>query len=305
MKITVVGAGGSVGSAAAFNVAAQRLADEMVLIDYKDNLAKQHALDLSTAVSARGVKVIAGCYADLEGSDIVINAAGVPQGMIKDRMELLPKNTDLMRSIAQEIKQYCPKAIIITATNPADAMNYAIFRAGGFDRNQVLGYSINDSYRFREFIAKAYDVEVNRVDGYCIGEHGSSQVLVFSSAAIDGKPVAVSEEIKTDIYSEVPLILKRFEELQAGRTAGWTCAIGFEEMIRAIIEDSGKVIPCSSVVDGEYGYKGLSMSVPSVLGRGGIREIKELGLAPDEQEKLTASAGILQNAASMVDQILG
>jgi malate dehydrogenase len=304
MKISVIGAGGSVGSPAAFYLATQKLADEFVLIDYAENLAKQHAMDLGTAVSVKDVVVRAGGYEDMAGSDIVIIAAGVPQGMIKDRMELLPKNAELMKQFALSIKKYCPDAIIMTVTNPADPMNYAIYLAGGFDRRQVIGYTINDTYRYREFLAKAYDVAVKRVGGFVIGEHGSSQVLLFSTAEIDGKPVVVSEETKKQIYAEVPLILKRFEELKAGRTAGWTCAVGFETMVRAVVQNTGQLMPCSVVLDGEYGQKGFSMSVPTYLGRGGIQGVKEFALAPDEQEKFKITTGVLSKAAKLVAEQL-
>lgn len=300
MKISIIGAGGSVGSPAAFYLAVQKLADEFVLIDYAENLAKQHAMDISTAVSAKGVKVRAGSYEDMKGSDIVLIAAGVPQGLIKDRMELLPKNAGLMKQFAEQVKRYCPNAIIMTATNPADPMNYAIYLAGGFDRRQVIGYSINDTFRYREFLARAFEVAVARVGGYVIGEHGSSQVLLFSTAEIDGKPVTVSEEIKRSIYAEVPLILKRFEELKAGRTAGWTCAVGFDTMVRAVCGDKETIVPCSVVLDGEYGQKGFSMSVPARLGRKGIQGVKEFKLAADEKEKFEITTAVLQQAAKTV-----
>jgi malate dehydrogenase len=304
MKISIIGAGGSVGSPAAFYLAVQKLADEFVLIDYAENLARQHAMDLSTAVSAKGVKVRAGSYEDMKGSNIVLITAGVPQGLIKDRMELLPKNAGLMKQFADHIKKYCPNAIIMTATNPADPMNYAIFLSGGFDRRQVIGYSINDTFRFREFLAKAYEVEVSRIGGYVIGEHGSSQVLLFSTAQIDGKPVTVSQAIKQNIYAEVPLILKRFEELKAGRTAGWTCAVGFDTMVRAVIGDTDAIVPCSVVLDGEYGQKGFSMSVPAILGRKGIKGVKEFDLADDEKEKFQITTDILKKAAKIVEDHL-
>lgn len=304
MKITIIGAGGSVGSPAAFYLASQKLADEFVLIDYAENLAKQHAMDMGTAVSVRDVLVRAGGYADMSGSDIVIIAAGVPQGLIKDRMELLPKNAELMKQFADQIKKHCPDAIIMTVTNPADPMNYAVYLASGLDRKQIIGYTINDTYRFREFLARAYNVTVKQVGGFCIGEHGSSQVLLFSTAMIDGKPVAVSEDVKKDIYGEVPLILKRFEEFKAGRTAGWTCAIGFETMVRAVVENTGQLLPCSVVMDGEYGQKGFSMSVPTYLGRDGIQGVKEFELAPDEQEKFKITTDILSKAAKLVEDQL-
>ena len=304
MKIAIIGASGSVGSPAAFYLATQKLADELVLMGHSANRSQQHAMDMSTAFSMTDVVVRAGGYPDLAGSDIVIIAAGVPQGLIKDRMELLPRNAELMKEFAGQIKKYCPDAIIMTATNPADPMNYAVYLAGRFDRRQVIGYTVNDTYRFREFIARAYDVTVKQVGGFVIGEHGSSQVLLFSTAMIDGKPVTVSEETKASIYAEVPLILKRFEELKAGRTAGWTCAIGFETMVRAVVRNTGQLFPCSVVLDGEYGQKNFSMSVPAYIGRDGIQGIKEFELAPDEQEKFEITTAVLGKAARLVeDQI--
>ena len=104
-------------------------------------------------------------------------------------------------------------------------------------------YSINDTFRFREFLARAYNVKVSKVDGTVIGEHGSTQVLLFSTASINGEKIIVSEEIKTKIRAEIPNILKRLEELQSGRTAGWTCAIGLEKIVRAVWRTQGKLFP--------------------------------------------------------------
>ncbi len=303
MKITVIGAAGSVGAPAVFYLAAKGLADEILMIGGKrQNVLKQHAMDISTAVSAKNIVIRAGDYGDMAGSDIVINAAGAPQGLIADRMEMLPKNIELIKQIAAQVERYCPDAFVITATNPVDPLNYAMYLAGGFDRRKVIGYSINDSFRFREMLASAYSVKVSQVDGVVIGEHGSTQVLLFSTATIDGEKVTVDETTKADIRSEVPNILKRYEAFQAGRTAGWTCAVGLEIISRAIVENSGAVIPCSVVLDGEYGLKGLSMSVPVKLGKDGVAEILEYELAADEQEGLKKTVETLKSAARIVDQ---
>lgn len=303
MKITVVGAAGSVGAPAVFYLAAKGLADEILMIGGKrQNVLQQHAMDISTAVSAKDIVIRAGDYGDMGGSDIVINAAGAPQGLIADRMEMLPKNIELIKQIADQIKRYCPDAFVITATNPVDPLNYAMYRAGDFDRRKLIGYSINDSFRFREMLAAAYGAKVSQVDGLVIGEHGSTQVLLFSTAAIDGQKVNVDEKIKADIRSEVPNILKRYEAFKAGRTAGWTCAIGLEIITRAVAQDSGAVIPCSVVLDGEYGLNGLSMSVPVKLGKNGVAEILEYELAADEQEGLKKTVETLKTAARIVDQ---
>jgi malate/lactate dehydrogenase len=305
MKIAIIGAAGSVGSPAAFYIAAQGLADEILMIGgKKQNVLKQHAMDLSTAVSALDIKVRAGGYEDLPGSDIVINTAGVAQGLIKDRMEVLPKNIPLVKSIAEQIKQHCPEAIVITATNPVGPLNYTTYLAGGFQRKQLIGYSINDSFRLREMIARAYNVKVSQVEGMVIGEHGPTQVLLFSSVKIDGEPVTVSEKTKQSIRAEVPNILKRYEEFQAGRTAGWTCAIGLAAFVRAIVHDTGEILPCSLLLDGEYGQKNLSMSVPARIGREGVKEILKWDLAPDEVEGLKISTDKLKATMKLVEEQL-
>jgi malate/lactate dehydrogenase len=248
MKITIIGAAGSVGAPAAFYLAAQGLADEIVMIGgKKQNVLKQHAMDISTAVSSLGVKVRPGDYTDMGGSDIVINTAGVPQGLINDRMEMLPKNIPLIQGIAGKIKKYCRDAVVITATNPVDPLNYATYKWADLDRKKLIGYSINDSFRFREMLAAELRVKPAQVDGVVIGEHGSTQVLLFSSAKVDGQPVSLDETTKQRIRAEVPNILKRYEQLQAGRTAGWTCAIGLAQIVRAVAGDTGAVVPCSVV----------------------------------------------------------
>lgn len=305
MKVTVIGAAGSVGAPAAFYIGASGLVDELVLIDMRPNVVQQHAMDMSTAMSDLGVRVKAGVHEDLAGSDVVINAAGVPQGLIADRMEMLPKNIPLVRDVALAVKNYCPRAFVITATNPIDPLNYCTWRAAGFDRRQVIGYSRNDSTRFREIIGRLKGVETARVQATVIGEHGSTQVPLFSSARIDGAPASFTEFEKQSVRVEIPLILKHYEELQAGRTAGWTSALGLAAITRAVLQDTGEVFPCSVVLDGEYGQSGMSLSVPVKLGWGGVQEIEQWELAPDEQEGFKRTAATMAAAARLVDEVLG
>ena len=213
---------------------------------------------------------------------------------------MLPKNVELIRAIAGHVKNYCPEAFVITATNPVDPLNYATYKSAGLDRRQLIGYSINDSFRFREMLAAELNVRTGQVDGVVIGEHGSTQVLLFSSATVDGRPVSIGEDIKKRIRAQVPNILKRYEELQAGRTAGWTCAIGLARIVRAMTEETGEVLPCSVVLDGEYGQHDLSMSVPVILSRSGVKEILEYDLAPDEREGLETTVNTLKRAKKVV-----
>jgi malate dehydrogenase len=304
MKVSIIGAAGSVGAPVAFYLAASGLADTIVMIDVRTNLVKQHAMDIGTAASARDVRVTDGDYDDLAGSDIVINTAGAPQGLIVDRMEMLPKNIPMICDIAFQIKRHCPDAIVLTVTNPVDPLNYAACRTGGFDRRQLIGYTLNDSFRFREMVAQAKGVPVSSVQATVIGEHGSSQVLLFSSVRIDGHPVYFSEDEKQGIRAQIPLILKRYEELKTGRTAGWTTAIGMASLVRAIAQDSGEIFPCSVLLDGEYGQKDLSVSVPVGIGRDGVQKILELDLLPDEQAGLARCVDMLKDAARVVNETM-
>ncbi|MCL5735970.1 MAG: hypothetical protein M1274_10365 [Actinobacteria bacterium] len=304
MKVSVIGAAGSVGAPAAFYIAASGLVDEMVLIDVRPNVVQQHAMDMSTAVSALDISVKAGDFPDMAGSDVIINAAGVPQGLIADRMEMLPKNIPLVRETAFKINEFCPTAVVITATNPVDPLNYAMKLAGRFERSRILGYSINDSFRFRELVAGTKGVKVSQVQATVVGEHGSTQAPLFSSVRIDGKAVPFSDEEKRNILGEIPNILRRYEELQSGRTAGWTCAVGLAKLVRAIRDDSGEIFPCSVVLAGEYGQHDVSMSVPVKLGRTGVKEIVEWTLEPDEQAAFERSAAALGAAARIVDEAL-
>jgi len=304
MKVTVIGAAGSVGGPAAFYIGASGLAEEIVLLDVRENVAQQHAMDMSTAFSALEVRVKAGSYEDMAGSDLIINAAGAPQGLIKDRMEMLPKNIPIIRDIARQVRHYAPNAFVITATNPVDPMNYALWKSGGFDRRQTVGYSLNDSLRFREMVAQLKGARVRDIEATVIGEHGSTQVPLFSCVKIKGQPVEFTPQEKDWVKAEIPNILRRYEELQAGRTAGWTCAMGLAALARAIRDDTGEVFPCSVVLQGEWGLSGLSMSVPVRLGRNGVKELLEWKIAPDEQAALERTAAVLWSAARRVDEEL-
>jgi malate/lactate dehydrogenase len=194
--------------------------------------------------------------------------------------------------------------VVITATNPVDPLNYAMFRYTGFDHRKIIGYSTNDSIRFRMMVAQALGHEAADVEGMVIGEHGESQVLLFSTVKVKGKQVTLDNAAKQKIRSKIPEILRRYEELKTGRTAGVTSAAGMKDVVEAIVNNTHEVIPCSAILYGEYGLHNLSMGVPAVLGSGGIHEIIPLELAPDEQPYLTATLDVLKPAMRQVDNYL-
>ncbi len=305
MKVSIIGAAGTVGSCTAFAIAVRGLADELVMLDLNRNLLMSHVIDISHAAPGlQNIVVKAGNEEDLFGSDIVIMAAGVPWRYISSRMELLKDNVPIIQDTAKKIKRFCPDAVVITATNPVDPLNYAMQLSSGLDRKRLIGYGYNDTIRFRIMAAKALGVTPREVDGTVIGEHGEHQVLLFSSLQVNGEHVHVSEDVKQNIKQEIPRILRSYESLGTGRTAGWTSAVGLANMVLAITRDTGEVFPCSVVLDGEYGHRGLSIGVPVILGRGGVKQILEWKLAPDEQMELEQAISTLKAAAHSVEEIL-
>jgi malate dehydrogenase len=305
-KVSIIGAAGTLGSCAAYAVATQGLCDELVLFDINRNLLKCHALDLETAVtSIQNVTVRAAVSdEDLVDSHIVIVAAGAPWRFIESRMELLKDSLPIITEVAHKIKTHCPQAVVISATNPVDPLNYAMVLLSGLDRKRFIGYSLNDSYRFRMMAARKLKVESTSVEGFTMGEHGPHQVMLFSTLRVDGKPVNMDEEEKQEIRDAVPKALQAYESLGTGRTTGWTSAVGLSDIVSAVINDQGQVHPASVVLNGEYGVRDLSASVPVRLGKGGVQEFVELGLLPEEKRQVQDSLSYLKQACQSVEDLI-
>jgi malate dehydrogenase len=307
LKICIVGAAGTIGSFAAFEIAIQRIVDELVLIDdYSKDKLEGYLADLSTAVAGLDVQVRTGGYPDMRGADIVVTAAGSAK-VIKSRTEVLPQNLPIIKDLASKIKEYCHHAIVITATNPVDLLNYALFLASGLDRKQCLGYSLNDSVRFRMFLAEALHVKSSQIEAIVIGEHGLSQVPLFSSVRVKGQPVMVGLDAKRHVLQQIAALPAELETQIAliGRTQGWATSVGLSAMCQAIRKDSGEIIPTSVVLEGEYGYKALSLSVPVAIGKDGLHHIEELKLEPEEQKGLKNSVNTLRSNMEYVEQFTG
>jgi len=309
MKITIIGAGGCVGSSTAYTIALQGLADEIIMIGGRQQtLLKQHALDIDNVAAVQDITVKAGSYEDMTGSDIVINAAGVQQEVDLTPEEKTGRNLAIVKEFTGKIEEYCPGAIVITATNPIGNINYGTYlMSSSRDRRKFIGFALNDSIRFRKMLSRSLGRETSQIDGTVIGDHGPAQVLLFSSVRVDGRPFQVSEDIRKEILEQIPDIFPNLDNLrrETGRTAGWTTAAGLAVMCRAIVEDTGEMIPCSAVLDGEYGYRGLSMTVPLTLGREGIREFQEWELSPDERARLENSMEKLKAGMRHVEEYVG
>jgi malate dehydrogenase len=287
-KVGIIGAAGTLGSCSAFEIAIQGLADELILIPgSREDIVKFHQMDLETAVTGiNDMSVRFGRKEDLAGADVVILAAGAPWRRIESRMELLNDSLPIIVEAAQTVRQHCPEAVVITLTNPVDPLNWALWRLSGLPRKQFLGYSLNDTFRFRRLVAHSLSVPAPTVAATVVGEHGPHQVLLFSSVRINGEPIHMERKTREEIYTEIPNILNKMETLGAGRTTGWTSSVGVSAIVKAVLEDSGEVIPCSAVLDGEYGRRNLSASMPVSLGRGGVKGFPPIEMDQDEREKL-------------------
>jgi malate dehydrogenase len=288
-KATVVGVG-SLGSCIAYEIANRGLVDELVLTDISRDLVEGNAADIEQGTAFRDdVKITAGDYDDMEGSQVVVVTAGKPRTPdMKSRMELLEANRQVIGEVAANLKKMKGDFVVITLTNPLDTMNYLMWKLSGLDRRRVLGSAgMLDSARFRNVLSRRYQAPVLDVDAYVIGEHGDNQVPVFSQVKIRGEKKNFSEQEKLEIADQLKnyalkVIAKK------GRTI-YAPANNTANMVQSILNDDRRLNVCSIVLDGEYGLKNVSIGVPVTLGRDGAEQIKEWTL--DEQEKSTFHKG--------------
>jgi malate dehydrogenase len=296
-KVAILGAAGTLGACSAFTLATQGFCDEIILIPHRrENLVKLYQIDLEGAVSGMNeTKVWVGSKADLREADVVLVCAGAPWRQISSRMELLEDSLPVVQEVAELLGQHARHdAVVINMTNPLDPTNWLLQRLSGLPRERVLGYAYNDTIRFRRYLSIHLGVPGTAVEACVMGEHGSHQVLLFSSVRVNGIPVAVSEKIRGEIVAEIPKIIPRLESLGQGRTVGWTCSIGVAAQVKAVLEDTGEVYPCSIVLDGEYGRRNLSATVPVRLGRGGAQAFPAMEFEAGERAQLEACFDFLE-----------
>ena len=294
MKIAIIGAAGTVGSCTAFALVSRKSAEEILMIDLFENALKGQWMDLVAVAANQGISLKKGVYEDLPGTNIVVIAVGAPVNASKSRLELLASSMPIIKTVADNINKYAPKAIMITETNPVDPLNYEMYLlSADKDRRRYIGYSLNDTLRFRMWAADALGVNATRVNGMVIGEHGNNQVMLFSTLRLDGKPVKFDLETERKIREQPSAIVSTFEALVPKRTPGWTSAYGTVAVIDAIKNDSKAVLPCNVVLEGEYGLRGISTTVPVTLGKRGIEAVQTIQLAPDEKEEFERSAQAL------------
>ena len=302
-KVTVVGAG-NVGATAAQEIARRDYAD-VVLIDIKEGLPQGKALDIDQAAPVLGYEpsvVGTNGYEETEGSDVVVVTAGVPRTGDMSRDDLVTTNEGIVGSVTREAMEHSPEAILIVVSNPLDAMCHVARNVSGWARERVFGMAgILDTARFSTFIARETGASAKDVTAMVLGGHGDQMVPVVSATTVGGVPL---RQLVSDdrIEAMVERTRKGGGEIVKllGTSAWYAPGAAAAQMVDAVVLDQKRVLPCTALLQGEYGIDDLYMGVPVKLGAGGIEEIVELELTDDERRALDASAAAVRDVVSVL-----
>ena len=298
-KITVVGAG-NVGASCAMWITNRELGD-VVLVDIVEGAAKGKALDLYEAapVNKFDIKITGSAgYEETANSDVVVITAGVPRkkdpvtGKFPSRDELVKINQEIVGSVAREVAKHSPNAIVIVVSNPLDAMCHVVLKETGFPAKRVIGMAgALDTARYKTFLAMELGVSVRDIHGIVLGGHGDEMVPLPRHTSVAGIPVRelVDEE---KLQAIIERTRKGGGEIVGllGYSGYYAPAAGVVEMVEAIVRDQKRVIPSAVLLDGQYGYNGLYIGVPAVLGSTGVEKVIEMQLDDTEKAMLDKSA---------------
>jgi L-lactate dehydrogenase len=301
-KVVVIGTG-FVGASFAYSLMIQGTASEIVLIDRDKKRAEGEAMDLNHGLSfVQPAKIWAGEYSDCEGAEIVVITAGFAQKPGQSRLELVSQNAQILREIIPKIKEYNEDCILLVATNPVDVMTSVALMTSGFPPSKVIGSgTILDTSRLRYLLGEHFGIDTRNVHAYIIGEHGDSEVPVWSVANIAGIRLAdyksicdkqYDEQYLNGLFEEVKNAAYKIIELK-GRTH-LAIGLGLARIVESIIRDENAVLTVSSLVQDYYGVSNICISVPAIVNRDGVRAILKLPLQKEEIEKFQKSADILK-----------
>ena len=296
MKVTIVGAG-NVGASCAEYIAQKQIASKVVLLDIKEGFAEGKALDLFQTATTLGfstsIKGVTNDYAATAGSDVVVITSGVPRKPGMTREELIGINAGIVQKVSESILQHSPEAFIVVVSNPMDTMTYLALKATGLPKNRIIGMGgALDSSRFKTYLSLALVKPVNDIQGMVIGGHGDTTMIPLTRlASYNGAPVsqyldaASLEKVAADTMVGGATLTKLL-----GTSAWYAPGASVAFLVDSILNDYKRMIPCSVLLEGEYGLKDLCIGVPCIIGSNGIESIVDVDLNPEEQALLNASA---------------
>ncbi|QHT47964.1 L-lactate dehydrogenase [Bacillus sp. SB49] len=301
-RVALIGAG-SVGSSYAFAMLNQAIAEEFVIIDLNEDKAMGDAMDLNhgKVFAPNPTKTWYGTYADCKDADIVCICAGANQKPGETRLDLVKKNLAIFQSIVDDVMASGFDGIFLVATNPVDILTYATWKFSGLPQNRVIGSgTILDSGRFRYLLGEYFDVTPQNVHANIIGEHGDTELPVWSHATIGGVPVMEwverdSRYHKEDL-EEIFLNVRdaAYQIIEKKGATYYGIAMGLARITKAILNNENSILTVSAPLAGEYGLEDVYIGVPAVVNRTGIRNVVEINLNETEQKQLHHSAGVLK-----------
>ncbi|EMA25926.1 MULTISPECIES: malate dehydrogenase [Haloarcula] len=291
-KVSVVGAAGTVGAAAGYNIALRDIADEVVFVDIpdKEDDTVGQAADTNHGIAYdSNTRVRQGGYEDTAGSDVVVITAGIPRQPGQTRIDLAGDNAPIMEDIQSSLDEHNDDYISLTTSNPVDLLNRHLYEAGDRSREQVIGFGGRlDSARFRYVLSEEFDAPVQNVEGTILGEHGDAQVPVFSKVRVDGTDPEFSDDEKEALLGD--LQESAMDVIERKGATEWGPARGVAHMVEAILHDTGEVLPASVKLEGEFGHEDTAFGVPVRLGSNGVEEIVEWDLDDYEQDLMADAA---------------
>ncbi len=310
-RVAIVGAG-AVGATLAYALMVRGQCDELVLIDVNRAKAEGEAMDLRHGLPfVRPVDVHVGDYADCAGADIVVITAGAASRPGETRHDLAERNTGIFGQIIPEVVRHNSDGILLVVTNPVDVLTYAALKLSGRPTNQVIGSgTVLDSARLRYLLAEHCEVDPRNVHAYVIGEHGDSEVPVWSLANIAGTRltdfcVICQQDCdgipKEEIFHQVRDAA--YEVIQRKGATYYAVGLAVASIVESILRNQHSILPVSSLMQGHYGLEDVCLSLPTIVGREGVIQVLELPLDADELAGLRRSATVLQEVGRSVGVI--
>jgi len=307
-RVALIGTG-FVGSSYAFALLNQGITEELVLIDLNKEKAEGDAMDLNHGLpfAPSRTKIWYGDYKDCGEADLVVITAGANQKPGETRLDLVEKNTRIFKGIVEEIMASGFDGIILVATNPVDILTYAVWKFSGLPKERVIGSgTILDTARFRFLLGDYFDVDTRNVHAYIIGEHGDTELPVWSHADIAGTSISewtknkdgFNQEDLNQIFLNVRDAAYHIIERKGATYYG--IAMGLVRLTKAILRNENSVLTVSAYLEGEYGQENIYIGVPAVVNRKGIREVVELDLNEEEMAKFTNSVQVLKKTMEPV-----
>lgn len=310
-KVVLIG-DGAVGSSYAFALVAQGLADELVIIDLDEAKVKGDVSDLnhSAPYGDSPVKVKAGSYEDCSNADLIVITAGAAQKPGETRLDLVEKNTKIFKDIVTKIMNTGFNGIFLIATNPVDVLSYVTQKVSGLPKAQVIGSgTILDTARFKFELAQEFGVSPWSVDAQIIGEHGDSELAIWSQANIAGQPLYNLLNDNPDKQHRIDEIFTNtrdaaYEIIQSKGATYYGIAMGLVRITQAILKNQNVVLPVSSYLEGEYKQDDVYIGVPTLINRNGAVKVYETQLNNEESEKFENSAIILKDMQNKIKQLI-